>query len=352
MYKYRFVNIVIILSLVVLIYSCADNPTEPKPEPKKYIPVDTASRYEWTSIFGWFPTSNFIVIDTSNIFIATGSKVVKYDGIQFSLLELDDNRFYCQGLFAVNKDCIFFSGETRVGVNNYYPTIKRYYNGKITTYDLPSDTLSTVFAVYGISPEEFWALDINGKLYNAKNGVIKTYNEFIGRHVEGGFFRYPDGRLFLITEEFEIINKLYAKVTVSKIVNEEITKISEDTFNYYDLGLYYSLNEDILLNVKSELYNFEDNHWIKFFDIDDLDPYFVNGILACGGRSKNEFMFTPSTGFPLLLRDNKWSWEKYPSFGYINPQIIYYDDRIYFIAEYFQANGSYLYKGKLKHNKH
>ena len=70
MYKYRFANIVLILSLVVILYSCTDNPTEPKPEPKQYIPVDTARRYDWTYETGYFPTNGYYVLDTSNIYIA------------------------------------------------------------------------------------------------------------------------------------------------------------------------------------------------------------------------------------------------------------------------------------------
>ena len=61
---------------------------------------------------------------------------------------------------------------------------------------------------------------------------------------------------------------------------------------------------------EGNLYYFDGYHWIKFFNYNDLDPYFTNGIRAVGGKSRSEFMFIDYImGYPLLLKDNKWSCE-------------------------------------------
>ncbi|MFA7361109.1 MAG: hypothetical protein WC139_08740 [Candidatus Kapaibacterium sp.] len=176
MYKYRFVNIVIILLLVVILYSCTDNPTEPKPEPKQYIPVDTARMYDWTYKTGTFPTNDYYVLDTSNIYFATGGIAVKYDGNQFITLNMGDNRFYAQTVSPLDKECVFFGGEKR-GVNfDYIPVVKRYMNGVVDTYVLPSDTNDAIYTLFAISQEKFWAISRRGVAYYYDNGNIKVFN--------------------------------------------------------------------------------------------------------------------------------------------------------------------------------
>ncbi len=355
MYKLKFVNIIAVLSLTVHLISCTDNPTEPKPTPKTYIPVDTASRYEWTVLMGGFPTNDFNVVDTSNIFIATGSRAVKYDGIQFSLLDLGDNRFYCQGLHAVNKDCIFFVGETRVNMNYLYPTVKRYINGNVSSFDFPSDTLFSIYSVFGLSSDEFWAVASFGRLYHVKNSVVQVFHEFENSNGGGKFYRYPDGRLLLIIVK-EDYNTFKSVVSVNKLLNGEVSKLTSDTLNEHEIGFLYDFDDNIILSKQRSLHNrdlyyFNGNQWEKFFSVDDLEPYFTFDIFACGGKSKNEFMINSNgAGAPLLYKDGKWNREYFYGFGWMTPKITFYNDRIYFMTNYYEIQASYLYKGKLRNH--
>lgn len=347
-YKYRFINIVISLSLALILYSCYDNPTEPKPEPKQYIPVDTASRYEWTYETGTFPTNDYCVVDTANIYFA-GGIAVKYDGAQFITLNMGDNRFYAQNLSAINKDCIFFGGEIRTSMYDYIPAVKRNINGKIDTYILPTDTSESVTTLYGISPNIFWAVSNRDVIYYYNNGTFKTYES---PKRWSGYFIYltPAGKLLMfINSRYSAVSK--AVTTVNELIGDKIVFVSADTVNINKVSLIYQCGQDIITMRDNNFCYFDGYHWIKFFNYYDLDPYFLTGIFACGGKSRNEFMFTSiTTGFQLLLKDNKWSWEKksYGPGGYSHPKIYFYDDRIYFLAQYYEAYITYLYKGKLK----
>ena len=354
MYKCRLVNIVLLLSLVVILNSCTDNPTEPKPEPKQYIPVDTARRYDWTYKTGTFPTNDYYVLDTSNIYFATGGIAVKYDGIQFITLNMGDNRFYAQTVSPLSKECVFFGGEKRGENFDYIPVVKRYMNGIVDTYILPSDTNETIFCMFAVSQENFWAISRRGVAYYYNNGSIKVF-DLIER--SSGHFIYltPEGRLLLF------INSWYSATsksvtTVKELINDNIIDISSDTLNFYDAKLIYQVGQDIItMREERNLYYFDGYHWVKFFNYYDLDPYFTSGFLAVGGKSRNEFMFIASTmGYPLLLKDNKWTCEFFYNFGpggNTHPRVFFYDDRIYFITQNYQAYITHLYKGKLKINK-
>lgn len=341
----------IIAAVIVcfLMMSCYDNPTEPKPESKKYIPVDTASRYEWTGVVGWFPSVQFDVVDTSNIYIATDFVPIKYDGVKFTTINLDDNKFYCSSVDAINNDCIFFGGKKVVSTDVEIPTVKRYMNGSIKTFEFLSNTngFEVIYSIYGLSEDEFWAAKM-GRLYYVKNDIITVFDDFGKKAGPGTFFRYPDGRL-IYSSGIEDDSVGISLFFVCSLDNGKITKLSIDTFSIgYDYGLEHSLTEDFIRRIKRNVCYYNGSGWEKFFSIDDLDPAYVYGFFSAGGKSKSEYMFSPFWGDPLLFKDNKWSYEaSYESVfdGYNLPQVHFYEDRIYYIKSRI---GTKLVRGKLK----
>ncbi|MFA7361108.1 MAG: hypothetical protein WC139_08735 [Candidatus Kapaibacterium sp.] len=181
---------------------------------------------------------------------------------------------------------------------------------------------------------------------------METLRYLIQRSSGHFIYSIPEGRLLLF------INSWYSETsksvtTVKELINDNIIDISSDTLNYHDAKLIYQVSQDIItMREKGNLYYFNGYNWIKFFNITDLDPYFTRGFLAVGGKSRSEFMFIASSmGYPLLLKDNKWSCEIFYDFGpggYTHPRLFFYNDRIYFITQNYQAYITHLYKGKLK----
>lgn len=332
----------------VVFASCRDDQSTIT-EPKNYIHVDTASRYEWTYVQS-YSVNDFWVGDTSHIYIATGRAPAKYDGINFTLLNTG-NYFYSYSLSGLNNECVFFSGETRdfSGTETkYIPTVVKYYKGSITTYILPSDSNSTIYAIYAVNTEKFWCISSKDVIYLYDNGNIKTINSPCR---DAGYFLYPtpSGKLYLFINNYRI-NSTKGAIIVNEIIGDELVFVCSDTLNSKDMGLIYQTGEDITAIRDYHVYYFDGIHWLKLFQ-DDFEPYFDNLYNIIGGKSKNELVIAQNTCcYLLLFKDNKWSNEKAfgPNFEK-TPNIKFYNDRIYYdVLDEYYYNISYLYKGKLK----
>lgn len=341
-----------------VLYSCSPDEIMVNNSPR--LVFDTIPQYEWRMEF--LPgriLGDLLVIDTSNIFLTSNPKVLKYDGNQF--IEIDPGfDFQSNVIGSYDNQTIYFGGRIRNSPLSEGAILIKYLNGIQEVFQVPFDSTSLISHYYFEGPNKFWFSAGSNDVFYFDHGNFRRYS--IKYKGSSGFF-YGDqaNNLFLFRSRFEIPGEDILDTYKYNPVLDSFELIISDPLyekNGTDLAPIFALcGNDVVSTGYHSFSYFTGSRWLQYIDM-RLPNSSYHVAWSFAGNNKDSLFFYDFEGLNPHFQRGIYSYVP----GKINLEkkfkieelggVVYpgnlkvYGDRIYGTFNIFESSQALFVSGK------